>query len=146
MDQRFCRLALLIVAHLTILGCETAPEESVLSDVGMASDVTTGHVDVGPDSMVDGGTVQASDCVPAEREFAETIKPILEARCGQCHGETLQYGAVHQLVSYEDLLKPLEDGTVADLVGTVVGGGLMPPAGQPAMGSVDRQALVSWAH
>ena len=45
----------------------------------------------------------APGCRPTQEGF-EAVRPILESACGQCHGETPQFGAPYSLMEYDDLV------------------------------------------
>ena len=84
------------------------------------------------------GESTVTACAPDEEQWA-AIAPIIEARCGLCHGESPQFGAPFALNSYE-----LVAFDHADEVTSVLSEGTMPPAGQPSLSAEERMAMYQW--
>ena len=85
------------------------------------------------------------DCRPSRAAWDEKIKPFVEQFCGECHSETLAFGATYSLLDYEGLFsdttgeRPI-DGTIRRLTE-----GTMPPPSQPKPGADVRKEILDWA-
>jgi hypothetical protein len=83
-------------------------------------------------------------CVPSETDWP-TVKPIVQASCGLCHGEAPQFGAPYSLLNYSSLVAGEEGSRIIDTVISEVRMGDMPPVGQPALSASDQAQLLDWA-
>jgi hypothetical protein len=147
MNRLFILRAVSATFMLVCFGCdpETAPSETSgpmapVEDAGSGPDAQPPAVDAGRPS--DQGL---TECMPSVEVYEATQKQVIQTHCGQCHGETLQFGAVHTLTSYESLLQQGPSGRPIDLLIDAVASGDMPPRGQETLGTDMRQTLVEWA-
>jgi mono/diheme cytochrome c family protein len=97
-----------------------------------------------PATGTDGGSTGDSACVPTETEYSATIEPILQKRCGQCHGTEPDRGAPFSLLEYPPLVEG-EASRIVDRIVQRVSEGTMPPAGQPRLSQDEFDAVLSWA-
>ena len=85
-----------------------------------------------------GGMGGAPACVPDADGFAAVAETV-QTYCGDCHGETPQFGAPQTLNTFDGMRDHLERSLVRMRQGT------MPPAGQPQIPASDLAALFDWA-
>ncbi|MFN7699536.1 MAG: hypothetical protein ACK6CU_22970 [Deltaproteobacteria bacterium] len=100
----------------------------------------------GSGETVDGAVPDAPRCVPDEATFASEVRPRLERYCGQCHGETPNFGAPSSLLDHGALLA--EDATGRRLVDRIASrllDGTMPPTGMPRLVEAEADAIAAWA-
>jgi hypothetical protein len=84
-------------------------------------------------------------CAPSEAGWAELASQI-ETYCGNCHGETPQFGATLPLHSHAAITTgTFQDRSAAEWMADRVSDGTMPPANQPRLPPQTAQALVAWA-
>lgn len=91
----------------------------------------------------DGGP---TECEPDHEVYATQIAPMLDLYCGQCHGETPNFGAPVALVDEAFLYQhrePLERWV--DRIGDRVAAGTMPPPGMPRLPAADAELIAQWA-
>ncbi len=87
---------------------------------------------------------EVTGCVPDAAQWEE-IKPLVDLHCAGCHGPAPDYGAPHDLSSYDALLVRDFDITRAELGARRVGQGTMPPIGMPGMTPEEVAKFVDWA-
>ena len=131
--------------------CETDEVSGNIVDAGLGTDAAVQQPsadmmnDAGP-SRLDGLVPNTGDeCTPDKSAYEQTIRPILTARCGHCHGETLQYGAVGHLLDYDSLISGAANTRPVDKLAPRVTDGTMPPAGNEAPTAAERLAVAEWA-
>ena len=128
------------------------------------SEPATGAAD-GGGGFVDGGTLgpaggdsavptmrtepdppsNAQSCVPDPAVFERDILPILDARCGACHGETTQAGAPFALTDYAAMVAGEPGKRISDRTFAALAQGTMPPAGNLRPPPSEHDMLVGWA-
>ena len=91
------------------------------------------------------GTAPAAGLQSGSRlsQFAQTIQPLLENTCIDCHGEDTQEGNFR----IDQLNPDLTEGSDVDWwveVLAVVGNGEMPPPGEGDLSDEDRSRIVDW--
>ena len=100
-----------------------------------------------PDAGSDAAAaVDAPRCVPDEATFTSDIRPRIERYCGQCHGETPNFGAPSSLLDHHALLA--EDATgvrLVDRIASRLHDGTMPPTGMPRVVETEADAIAGWA-
>lgn len=88
----------------------------------------------------------APSCVPDEASFTSDIAPRLTRYCGQCHGETPNFGAPGSLLDHTQLLAADASGTrLVDRIAARLHDGTMPPVGMPRLPEAEADAIASWA-
>ncbi len=88
----------------------------------------------------------APTCEPEGSAFDVSARPYVERYCGQCHGETPDFGAPFSLLDEDALLATRLDGArLVDRMVARVADGTMPPVGMPRMPDSDANALLRWA-
>lgn len=91
-----------------------------------------------------GGTDEP-ECVPAASNYDDTIHPILEAKCGTCHGEEPQFGAPYSLVDgYDDLIAGSDGSRKVDRALDAVLSGRMPQESGEPLTHNELDTLVGW--
>ena len=97
--------ALLIVISMSALACtDSAENEPTAADESTSTAATddNGAPDLvlsepAADSMTDGDALAPlafnEDCTPDQTLWTDAIKPVVSKFCGDCHGETTQFGA-----------------------------------------------------
>ena len=122
--------------------------------VALFSGCDSGSDDVLEESGSDASVSSESDgaappvCVPEEEAWSSSVRGVVDTWCGQCHGETVQFGAPYGLLDYPELLKPNARSAgvrPVDRLVTRLQEGTMPPAGQPRPEAVDLAAILDWA-
>lgn len=84
-------------------------------------------------------------CVPLESAFDANARPVIEARCFACHGETPEFGAPFSLDRYDSLVKGEPGERIVDRMVTALVAGDMPPATSPQLTHAELDTLVAWA-
>ena len=135
------------------IGCEDRGDSLELADYSVTSTLGEGGGDaVSHESVSDQGVLvtqrgdsgalsdsgQDPECVPARAEWAQ-VAPIIESRCGLCHGAELQFGAPYSLATYEDFTP----GRAA-VAAQELSWGEMPPFGQEPLSVNERMKLLAW--
>lgn len=98
-----------------------------------------------PEPSVAEPEAPAPDCVPSAAEWQAGLGEHVKTLCGDCHGETLQFGASATLTGYDGLIAGKEGERLVDLLAQRLGNGTMPPAAQPQPTAEVRKALIQWA-
>jgi mono/diheme cytochrome c family protein len=99
--------------------------------------------DAGTDAAA---SADAPRCVPDEATFTSDIRPRIERYCGQCHGETPDFGAPSSLLDHDRLLAEGPMGVrLVDLIASRLHDGTMPPTGMPRVAEAEADAIASWA-
>lgn len=86
----------------------------------------------------------AADCTPDAAAWAD-VAPQVSTFCGECHGETPQFGAATTLTDYDALLAGADGARLVDKMAARLGDGTMPPAARPQPDSMARKAMLDWA-
>ncbi len=86
-----------------------------------------------------------SDCVPDERAWDELVLPIVQARCGACHGAEPAFGAPQSLLEYPALLTGAPGNRLVDRMALRAGARSMPPPSSPQLDHDALDSLVEWA-
>lgn len=118
-------------------------------DDGAAADAAIdGTLPDGATTELDAGSTPTdapSVCVPDEARWTSAIEPLVSDHCGQCHGESLNFGAPVHLTEYAPLLEGEVGARLVDHMATLVQTGMMPPPQLPRLTDVQARALVEWA-
>lgn len=115
-------------------------------DAGEDQDATTPGDDAGGESELDTGSdADEPSCVPGESAWEQNAQPIVEQYCGDCHGETPQFGAPYPLVDYHELMVGPEGQRPVDAIVEQLLSGDMPPAATPQLPHAELDTLVGWA-
>ena len=145
MYSRFVAIVALVGLVGFAFGCSDDPAEGDNGNGGV-EDAGGGESDAGGEDV--SGDAQGGeevDCLPSEEAWNQNIEPIVDQYCGECHGETPQFGAPFSLTEYDFLIdgspgnRPV-DATVEQLIA-----GDMPPPGSPQLPHAELDALVAWA-
>jgi hypothetical protein len=83
-------------------------------------------------------------CVPSRIAFRTNALPYIEEGCGNCHGETPQFGAPQSLLDYDALIEGEVGERLVDKMATRLLDRTMPPPAAPALGHVALDTLVTW--
>ncbi|MBX7190977.1 MAG: hypothetical protein K1X94_02910 [Sandaracinaceae bacterium] len=115
--------------------------------VGMTGMAGCGPAAEGADAGGDAAAaVDAPRCVPDEATFRTDVLPRMERYCGQCHGDTPNFGATTGLFDLPTLLAEGEGGArLVDHIATRLHDGTMPPVGMPRIPEGDADAIAGWA-
>lgn len=97
-----------------------------------------------PDGTAADGAPPAASCVP-DRDGWSAVRPLVESRCGTCHGEVTQFGAPYPLLDYDELLLGVEGERRVDRLVARLQEGTMPPVGQPRPTTAEANAILEWA-
>jgi hypothetical protein len=84
-------------------------------------------------------------CIPSRPEWDATIRPRVETLCGDCHGETPQFGSPYGLLDYEALLVGEPGRRRVDRIAARLRIGTMPPASKPQPTGDERRTIIDWA-
>ncbi|MFN3200750.1 MAG: hypothetical protein ACE366_20295 [Bradymonadia bacterium] len=84
-------------------------------------------------------------CVPTAEAFASTHQATVDTYCGNCHGETPQFGAPYGLLDYDALVAGDVGSRPVDRLVARIRMGDMPPVGQPMIPAMAQNALLDWA-
>lgn len=88
----------------------------------------------------------APRCVPDEAAFESEIRPRIERYCGQCHGETPDFGAPTSLLDHASLMSEDAMGVrLVDRIAQRLHDGTMPPVGMPRIAEAEADAIAGWA-
>ncbi len=99
--------------------------------------------DAGTDATV---MADAPRCVPDLATFESEIRPRVQRYCGQCHGETPNFGAPTSLLEHDALLAEDAMGIrLVDRIAQRLRDGTMPPVGMPRIAEVEADAIAGWA-
>ena len=148
-----------LLSLILAIGCEPDPsldegvEDAPRNDGFIAADGLVDSDDPGQPmadadiDVIDPGPPEppATDCIPSQDRFEQEIKPIMDGACGQCHGETQQFGAVGHLTSYASLIAGDMGQRLLDRLAPRITDGTMPPAGQLAPSASERLAIADWS-
>lgn len=93
----------------------------------------------------DTGQPTGTDCVPLESAFDANVRPVIDARCAQCHGATPEFGAPFPLVEYDPLVEGTVGERIVDRMVSSLMAGDMPPATAPQPTHSELDTLVAWA-
>lgn len=123
------KLAVALIAT-TFLGC--GDDESAADPVDSSVPMSDGAL--------------AEGCTPDQALFESDIKPLLDSRCGLCHGETTEHGAPYAVLDYDALLEnDAMDRRKVDRVLARVADGTMPPAGNVRPTETEFASIANWA-
>ena len=150
MGERWCRGLCLTLLLWSVSGCEAEP-----SLVDPEPPAHMGTVDAAaPEVVADAGPTDVStptesnggaDCIPDPTWWTEEGAEQVETFCGDCHGETPQFGATASLTTYESLLTEIDGVPLLTQIGRKLSDGSMPPRAAAQPGSELRAALLDWA-
>ena len=84
-------------------------------------------------------------CVPDEAAWNETIAPMVESYCADCHAEEPRFGAPLSLVSYDAITSGTPGSRHADLMALQLESGAMPPAGSARPNQDILEAIARWS-
>ncbi|MBX2803043.1 MAG: hypothetical protein KTR31_35500 [Myxococcales bacterium] len=87
----------------------------------------------------------SAECVPIGSVFDANIAPILQDKCGSCHGATPQFGAPYPIVDHGDIVAGIEGDRKVDAMLDELLEGSMPPQTSPALSHTELDTLVGWA-
>lgn len=86
------------------------------------------------------------ECTPFEASYTQNVEPILEVKCGECHGAEPAFGAPFSLLDgYEDLVAGDEGTRKVDLMLNALLAGTMPEASSEPLTHTELDTLVGWA-
>lgn len=89
---------------------------------------------------------EVEGCIPFESAYTANAQPILESKCGSCHGTTPEFGAPYSLVDgYEDLLAGEMGERKVDAIVTALMDRSMPPSNAEALTHNELDTLTGWA-
>ncbi|HEY6557803.1 MAG TPA: hypothetical protein VI072_11035 [Polyangiaceae bacterium] len=97
----------------------------------------------GQTPLPDGGNQQ--NCNPAATAFNSQISPIIEQKCGECHGTQTDFGAPFSLLNHANLVAGNPGQRIVDRMVTAVQEFRMPPPGNPQLTSTELETLLDWA-
>ncbi len=114
------------------------------SDPGSTSE-TDGVIDTDtPVTDTEDTDTPQTGCVPTGAVFDENIRPILEAKCAECHGEVPAYGAPYAITEYDDIVAgDIGDRKVDRMLERLVDD-TMPPSNATALLHAELDTLVGW--
>ena len=93
-----------------------------------------------------GGDAGPAGCVPDRAMWDSTISTQVARYCGQCHGETPNFGAPFSLTSYDDIVSTAAGrATIATLMAGDIRAGVMPPSFLSRMPDATANGIVEWA-
>ncbi|MBN8614469.1 MAG: hypothetical protein J0L92_27970 [Deltaproteobacteria bacterium] len=99
--------------------------------------------DAGGDAPV---AEDAPRCMPDEARFESEIRPRIQRYCGQCHGETPNFGAPTSLLDHATLMADDAMGIrLVDRIAQRLHDGTMPPVGMPRVAETEADAIAEWA-
>lgn len=147
MSTRRCGGILLAVLLASVAGCDDNPS---LSDEPSLAQMNP--VDAGPlnDGSIDGApdapptAPDGFDCAPDPTWWSDEGAAQLDTYCGDCHGETPQFGATASFAKYEDLFTDVNGAPLLDHIRRRLGDGTMPPRAVDQPGTDVRTALLDW--
>lgn len=153
-DSRVLFRSILPLAALALAGAAGCTASSAVPDATAPMDdelwsFPDAEVDGGPrpDGGPDAGIIDPDGGGPVPTWVAD-IQPILQSRCGQCHGNPLVGGAPFPLLTYADTQETVNGNPVHALVRERVtrdGIGRMPPNGQTDLTPAQRELIVRWS-
>lgn len=125
---RASRVACVVSIALSAIGCGPSSEPA----------------DAGDDAPI--AVEDAPRCTPDEASFTSEIRPRIERYCGQCHGETPNFGAPTSLLDHASLLREDAMGVrLVDRIAQRLHDGTMPPVGMPRVVEAEADAIARWA-
>ncbi|MBX2797741.1 MAG: hypothetical protein KTR31_08740 [Myxococcales bacterium] len=86
-----------------------------------------------------------SSCVPDREAWEATVAPIVQARCGDCHGDLPVFGAPDALVDFDELIRGAFGNRLADRMARRAAMHTMPPPNSPQLDHAELDQLVGWA-
>lgn len=117
--------------------------------VGCGNEAAEGDEFAGSDAAVVGDSdagMLPGDCTPDEAEYEQTVRPILEDRCGSCHGAEPDFGAPYTLLDYASLMEPDAMGRSKPArMLHELSEGTMPPSGNARPTEEEFDTLTQWA-
>ncbi len=144
-------LPLLVLVVLGSASCTepTGSEDATETDTGPDTDADTTDPlsETGDETGIsdDAGDAGDPDCIPDPGVWDDTVEPLVDEYCGDCHGETPQHGAPHTLTDYDTIVDgPTGDRKVDAMAREMIARD-MPPPGAPTPGHADLDTLVAWA-
>jgi hypothetical protein len=84
------------------------------------------------------------NCLPSEEVWNDSVGPLVQRQCGDCHGEEVRFGAPYPLTSYSKLVEGKEGTRVVDAVAQALLRHHMPPPPASLSDEVANQ-IVGWA-
>ena len=112
-------------------------------DAVVSSNGTTGGTTDG--GTTGGDTTPAPDCLPSRAVWEETVAPMVETSCGQCHGATPDFGAPNSLIDYDAMVAGEEGSRLVDRIVARMSDATMPPASYPRPSHVAQDTIIAWA-
>jgi len=107
--------------------------------------------ELSPGSMVAGSLGVAFDeydpevCTPDEAAWVNTVSPVVEERCGTCHGNEPGFGAPLSLTDYDALLEGAPGARGVDRIAIRTASHTMPPPASTQLDHAELDLLVEWA-
>lgn len=146
MIRTFLRIG--VLSCLGLAACDADENDKEIEGPSAASAGDEG-AEAGMSATANGedNTGQEGDaCVPDRDVFDEEIQPLLDRRCGVCHGASPQFGAPFSVLDYEGLLEGDKMGRrKVDRIFARVAEGSMPPPGHIRPPVAEFDALMEWA-
>jgi len=87
----------------------------------------------------------AEACVPDEETWATLVAPVVEQRCGACHGDEAAFGAPQSLMEYTEIVAGTPGNRPADRMAFRSAMLTMPPANATQLEHDELDLLVEWA-
>lgn len=84
-------------------------------------------------------------CQPNTETWDVSVQPLLETRCGLCHGEEPAFGATVSLTDYDILVEGPPGDRLVDRIALRTAAHTMPPPNSPQLDHAELDLLVEWA-
>ncbi len=159
----FTRTTLIVLSAALVIGCGTGGDPKTQNNgEGTNGENNASSTNAGPNSASNGPNAQtnaspnngttapnantsAGDCVPDRDAFVTNALPEVEQYCGNCHGESPDFGAPVSLLDYDALVEGEVGERLVDEMATRLMDRSMPPAGSPRPLHTALDTMVEWA-
>lgn len=130
-----------------LVGCSNdgdEPEDDAIDLVTSDTDVTDTDTSTDTDTT-DTDTGRTEGCWPFEQAFEVNVQPLIEDKCGACHGPTPAYGAPYSLGDYADLTAgKIGERKVDAMLEVLMEPDRMPPSNAEQLTHTELDSLVGW--